>query len=306
MIACLVLAAGLGTRLRPLTDDCPKALVPIGDATALAHAVASLRRAGARKIAANAHHHAEMVARECASLDIACSRELHLLGTAGGVTHAREILGDDDILVWNADMFAPRIEQAAAAAAALVNAHCDATSVGANRVANPFPVATLLVREVARGKGNVGWDDSMRITRLRQETVREGEHAAGEFLGIHVVGATLPRLREGCLVGDVYLPALRAGADLRVLCTEIATHDIGSFTEYLAANAAWLRSRGASSFVAPRASVSPDVSVEGSVVGANASVRADTVRCVVWPGVVVDVAVSDAVVYRDGARQFAK
>jgi NDP-sugar pyrophosphorylase family protein len=57
-----ILAAGLGTRLRPLTDDRPKALVTVAGRTLLEIALARLRAFGVREVIVNAHHYAEMIA----------------------------------------------------------------------------------------------------------------------------------------------------------------------------------------------------------------------------------------------------
>ena len=59
----MVLAAGLGTRLRPLTDDRPKALVKVAGRTLLEIALARLRGFGVREVVVNAHHYAGMIVR---------------------------------------------------------------------------------------------------------------------------------------------------------------------------------------------------------------------------------------------------
>ena len=101
----MILCAGLGTRLRPLTDWCAKPLVPIGDRPALAHILDRL--VGTRAVV-NAHHRAadiEAFAR-ARSRDLLVSVEPDLLGTAGGIAHASPLLGSGDILVWNGDILA--------------------------------------------------------------------------------------------------------------------------------------------------------------------------------------------------------
>ncbi len=55
-LRAMILAAGLGTRLRPLTDELPKPLVPVGDRPALAHVAARLAAAGIREAVINVHH----------------------------------------------------------------------------------------------------------------------------------------------------------------------------------------------------------------------------------------------------------
>jgi NDP-sugar pyrophosphorylase family protein len=89
----MVLAAGLGTRLRPLTDDRPKALVTVAGRTLLEIALERLRGFGVRDVIVNVHHHAEMI---CAYLTengnfgmrVEVSREEELLDTGGGLRKA--------------------------------------------------------------------------------------------------------------------------------------------------------------------------------------------------------------------------
>ncbi len=89
----MILAAGLGTRLRPLTDDRPKALVMVAGRTLLEIALARLRAFGVREVIVNAHHYAEMIAEYLKANDnfgmrIELSREEELLDTGGGLKKA--------------------------------------------------------------------------------------------------------------------------------------------------------------------------------------------------------------------------
>src|SRR5215472_12403699 len=86
VLPTMILCAGHGTRLKPLSDWCAKPLVPVGDAPALAHILACVRRAHAPRIVVNAHHRAEDIrAFSRAQGDLVVSDEPELLGTAGGV-----------------------------------------------------------------------------------------------------------------------------------------------------------------------------------------------------------------------------
>jgi mannose-1-phosphate guanylyltransferase len=160
--------------------------------------------------------------------------------------------------------------------------------------------ATLAVKRRAVGEGNVGVAADGSIVRLRKESIGDPsrEASGGEFLGIHVVGAGLRDALppKGCLVGDVYLPALRRGARLDACFVDVPFVDVGTIAQYLAANAAWLAARGAKSWAAPSAQVGADI--EGSVIGANARVDAPALRSVVWPGAHVRAPATDAVVTR--------
>ena len=104
-LATVVLAAGSGTRLRPLTDLRPKALCPVGNVPlvdlALAHAAAA-GGSGPDAVAVNAHHHRDQLA---AHLDgrVHLSVETEPLGTAGALGNLRDWIGGRDVLVLNAD-----------------------------------------------------------------------------------------------------------------------------------------------------------------------------------------------------------
>ena len=92
----MILAAGLGTRLRPLTDDRPKALVEVGGRTLLEIALARLRAFGVREVIVNAHHFAEMIvdylqANDNFGMRIEVSREEELLDTGGGLEEGRMV-----------------------------------------------------------------------------------------------------------------------------------------------------------------------------------------------------------------------
>jgi MurNAc alpha-1-phosphate uridylyltransferase len=93
----MVLAAGLGTRMRPITDTMPKPLVEIGGRTLLDHAIDRLALVGVGRVVVNVHYMAEMVEARLAEREqprIAISREKELLETGGGVAHALPLLGD--------------------------------------------------------------------------------------------------------------------------------------------------------------------------------------------------------------------
>src|SRR5271165_2715018 len=107
MLSAMVLAAGLGTRLRPITLHRAKPLVPVGDRPILGHVLDRLAAAGISRVVVNAHHRAHDV-RAYAEMQesLLVSGEPQLLGTAGGLAHAGGLLGPGRVLVWNADILA--------------------------------------------------------------------------------------------------------------------------------------------------------------------------------------------------------
>ncbi len=109
----MVLAAGLGTRLRPLTDHCPKALVEVGGRTLLEMTLGRLREFGVREAIVNVHHFAEMVveylkANDNFGMRIEVSREDVLLDTGGGLKKAAwfflQQAGEEPFLLHNVDI----------------------------------------------------------------------------------------------------------------------------------------------------------------------------------------------------------
>jgi NDP-sugar pyrophosphorylase family protein len=98
-LKAMVLAAGLGTRLRPLTNDRPKALVEVSGRTMLEITLSRLREFGVRDVIINIHHYADLVvdrvkAASNFGMNIEFSREEILLDTGGGLKHAAWFLSD--------------------------------------------------------------------------------------------------------------------------------------------------------------------------------------------------------------------
>ena len=101
----MVLCAGFGTRLRPLTDELPKPLMPIGDRPLLAHLYETLVRQGMRQVVVNTHHRANDFGNQIKiyAPDLQVLHEPKILGTAGGLSNAASALGVSDVVIWNGD-----------------------------------------------------------------------------------------------------------------------------------------------------------------------------------------------------------
>jgi len=107
----MIFAAGLGTRLKPLTDTMPKALVPVAGKPLLQHTLQKLQGAGITDVVINVHHFADMIEQWCGQhptgLNIRFSDERQeLLETGGGIKHAAPLLSDaqDGFLIHNVDI----------------------------------------------------------------------------------------------------------------------------------------------------------------------------------------------------------
>lgn len=284
--SAMILCAGFGTRLRPLTDELPKPLVPYGDRPVLATIARCLRRAGLRRAVVNTHHLAGAFSsiHEWMDIEVEVLKEPEILGTAGGVAAARGKLGAGPTLVWNGDIIAdPPIERLLAAA----------RHGGMCLAVAPRPA----------GEGTVGVDSDGHVVRLRGEVLAE-ESRGGDYLGIAALGGrvlgNLPRV--GCLIGDVALPELRLGGVIPTVRVTTPWTDLGEPASYHAANMRWLDGVGSGSFVAPSARVADGVRVSRCIVGASAVVsgRGALSRVVVWPKASVHAPLEDAIVLTSG------
>ena len=189
----MIFAAGLGTRLKPLTDKIPKALVKIGDKALLQIIIEKLKNADFQRIIINAHHFAEQifdfVQKNNFGLEIIISHEKEkLLDTGGGIFFARKKIGENQpFLVHNVDILSNVDLQK------FYNAHKSEN------------LATLLVSNSETGryllfnneKRLVGWQNVKTgevKTPLKNLNIEDCNHLA--FNGIHVISPQIFRLMQ--------------------------------------------------------------------------------------------------------------
>lgn len=235
----LILAAGVGSRLRPLTDARPKALLPVAGTPMLERVLLRLKAAGVESFVVNAHHHAAMIADFCADLSrrhgvpVSVSREDDLLLDTGGAIKKASVLlrGREPFFVHNADVLGEVDLRA------LCEAHRESGALATLAVrerdsarAYLFDAAGRLVGH-DRGEGRIAWAKGAVPGAARLS-----------FDGIHVISpALLDRLSEGGAfsITKAYLRLAAAGAEIRAFRADRwAWHDIGA-PEKLAAAEAW-------------------------------------------------------------------
>lgn len=191
----MIFAAGLGTRLRPLTDNMPKALVPVAGKPMLERVIMRLKEAGFDKIIINIHHFGEQIIdflhnHDNFGVDIHISDERDmLLDTGGGIKKARPFLdGDEPFLVHNADILTD-IDLSA-----FYRHHLESNAE-----------ATLLVsqRETSRyllfdtAYNLHGWiNKSTGEVKPENLSYREGDYKELAFGGIHIISPSLFRYME--------------------------------------------------------------------------------------------------------------
>ncbi|HWH01621.1 MAG TPA: NTP transferase domain-containing protein [Pilimelia sp.] len=251
-MCAVVLAAGEGRRLRPLTAGVPKALCPVGNVPLLDRAlarVAGLGLTGAGLVAVNAAYLGDQVAAHVGDRATLSREPDGPLGTGGGIGRLRDWIAGRGVLVGNADAY-----------------------LAAPGVAPGPDIAALLA----------GWDgETVRLLGRPAAPGGRGEFGPWRFAGFSLLPwrsvRDLPAGRAE-LVTRVWRPAEAAGA-LEVVGYPGTYLDTGTPADYLAAN---LHAAGDGRLVAPGAEVTGVV--ECGVVGAGAVVRGAVVRGVVWPG----------------------
>ena len=182
MRQAMIFAAGLGTRLKPLTDTMPKALVRVGGQPLLWHVIQKLKASGYERLVVNVHHFAEQIvdylkANDNFGLDIRISDETDgLLETGGGIKKALPLFDSSEpILIHNVDILS----------------NLDLSALPTD--------APLLVVSQRKTKRYLQFDDDMRLIGWKNiETCevkgREGRPLA--FSGIHMFHPSLAPLLE--------------------------------------------------------------------------------------------------------------
>ena len=285
-LRALVLAAGRGERLRPLTAELPKPLLPIAGLPVAAWTLERLAAAGVEAAALNLHHlggairaaFGERFGKKDRALPLVYSEEPELLGTggafgplAGWLAEADAVLAinGDSLCRWPLDALLRRHRKGDASATLLFH-----RTVAPGRFGGG--VAVESGRVVAWRRHDLGW----RTARVRRV-----------FAGAAVLRPELlARLPAGPsdVIAALYEPLLADGATIAAVETARPWFDLGTPARYLEGAVAWaLSGRPArSAWVAGAAEVAPGARLAESVVEAGAAVGAGARldRCLILPG----------------------
>jgi NDP-sugar pyrophosphorylase family protein len=277
----LVLAAGLGTRLRPLTFSRAKAAVPVAGTPLICRQLRGLAEAGVRDVVVNLHHRPETVAAvvgDGAALGcrVRYSWERTVLGSAGGPRRALPLL-DDRFFIVNADTLC------AVDFGALLDRHRAAGAVATLAVtAHPAP----------HRYGGVLADPGGRVAGFAPAGAATGAGAPWHFVGVQIVEAAvfrdLPDGAPAATVGGLYDTLLAAGRPMAVHEVAGPFHDIGTPADYAATVRSVAAAEGRSPFSAgDRSEIHPTARVERSILWDDVAVGADCVvtGCVLADGV---------------------
>ncbi len=192
----MLMAAGKGTRMRPLTDTCPKPLIKVAGKSLIDHTLDNLISAGIERAVINVHYLADQVEthfKNRTDIEILISDERNeLLETGGGVVKARPLLGDDPVLICNTDAF--WLNDSGATIHSLINAY------------NPAQMDSLLLlakRDHSmgyHGKGDFDLADT-------GELIRRGDAPSAPyvFAGMYAFNPkTISHMETACFSANVY------------------------------------------------------------------------------------------------------
>ena len=221
----MILAAGLGTRLRPLTDTLPKPLLPLGGRPLITYTLDWLKRFGITEVVINVHYLREKIMQTLGDgrrfgMTIVYSEEPELLGTGGGIKKAQPHLSDGAFVVVNADVLIDLDLRSVVAfhghkggEATLVLREDAAVQFGAIQIDRRDRIRSILAQPP--------WEDAAARTRM--------------FTGVHIIApALLDAIPTGqaCSITDIYIARLKAGAALYGYTMQGDWDDLGHRDRY--------------------------------------------------------------------------
>ena len=194
----MILAAGYGTRLKPLTDTIPKALVPFGGEPMVNYQIKKLIHFGFGEIVINAHHFADKITdyfkKNSFGIKINLIEEKEILGTGGGILNAEKYFKDEKFfLVINVDVFT----------------NFDFTKIiEFHKSKSPFVSLAVQKRKTKR---YLEFDDDMKL--LHRETENSNKENLYAFNGVHIISNKIFQNRkiEYIDILDLYFELMNSG-----------------------------------------------------------------------------------------------
>jgi len=222
----LILAAGLGTRLRPLTDQLPKPLVPVLNQPLIDIALEWLRLQGFSRFMVNTHYKAELLRAHLNHralrdrLDLQESHEPEILGTGGAIKKVFPRLTGEFLLLWNSDiLFTPELGPVA-------EEHLKSRAL-----------ATLILRRRDVGRfGGFTRDPDGRITSYVPPGSGTPPLHAGMYTGVMLLSPEIqqhfPPEEVFCIIREVIRPLAEQGGNVRAVFTDDTWNDLGNPLSY--------------------------------------------------------------------------
>ena len=272
------MAAGFGTRLRPLTNNFPKALVPVLNKPVLERNIEYLHKYGIKDIIINAHYHADnirefVISRKRHPSSLTVSIEDEILGTGGGIANCREFLKDDTFIVINSDI--------------LTNINLDTVIKNHNESGD---IATLVLHDYPRFNQI---DIIGNKIKTINKTTAPGRFA---FTGLHVLEPSIFDLLPGKkgyadIITACYNPMLESGKSINAyIASDHYWHDIGTLESYKKANLDFMKFESMQFVKGENTRLDSSVVLKNwAVIGNNVTINKDAVidSSIIWDNVIV-------------------
>ncbi len=200
----MILAAGFGTRLKPITDTIPKALIPFKKGTLISYQIDKLKNSGISEIIINTHHLSNKIEEYFKNndfgIDVTLIKEDTILGTGGGILNAKKFLIDEkSFVVTNVDIYSDiNIER-------LISFH---------RINNPLAVIAVSNRKTSR---YLEADENMNL--IKRADISTPDNRKYAFNGIHIISNRIfdyVLSNSYCDIIDIYISLLKKGE--KVIC----------------------------------------------------------------------------------------
>lgn len=284
-----ILAAGLGERLRPLTDHIPKPLMPVLGKPALQHVLDTVSDLPFHKIGINLHHKKGAIEKWIAQFSwgdkITQFHESKMLGTGGALKNAEHFLRDSTFLVHNADILSDiNLDK-------LFQYHISSENLGTLAVHDYPRFNTLLIDEKGLLK-EVGNRGKPSVSPHSKGGIKGGAFSGQRlaFTGIAVYGTEfLNFLPQGTSsVVGAWMEAVRAGYNIGTMdVSGCQWSDIGTPPAYASAVFEALRNEGETIYIHSSIKNCQDIDLHGNVVIENESILGNGItlrNCIVLPG----------------------
>jgi mannose-1-phosphate guanylyltransferase len=237
-LKAIILCAGFGTRLRPLTEYWPKPALPLLGHPLFRYSLAVLAKAGVEAVGINTHHLAERMEavanEECERLGIPLQivRESTIQGTAGGIRGLRRFVEDDHFIVWNGDVLFPLELQP------VIEAH---------RAGGALATMVLLPMPAGESYATVETDEGSSVKRIAGHGPGGGQLAPWHFSGVHVMSPAVLDFISASgpedINSDVYPRMLRKALTIQGAVAGGYWSEFGTPARYLEAHLALLEQR---------------------------------------------------------------
>jgi NDP-sugar pyrophosphorylase family protein len=293
----MILAAGLGTRLRPLSYELPKPVVPVLGRPLCSYNMEFLRRTGIRSFVLNLHTQPKLIQQRVTGwagkgVQVDFTLEPVILGTGGGIWNARGFLERGTFVAMNGDT---------------IVSFPFASALAFHR--EKKALATLILFPDSAKRYTPVWvDDAGRITGFGSET-GEGRRS-GFYTGCQIVEPALlsdiPPARASCIIRETYTPLVADGAPVFGFLSSGRFQEFGTPSDYLEGTLTLLAAKRQAAkplgtgdgtvtivppvHISPKANVAPGARVGPSAViedGATVAEGASVSRSILWPGAVL-------------------